>query len=89
MNLTPKNWLTFVTLEIDEEITISYGDDLVTDLNDNKFVDDQIHRAGRRLKRRLGQHPCRKNAKMYLHDWSDSFEEASQEGKQKTLANGE
>lgn len=78
MNLTPKNWLTFAMLGSDEEVTISYADDLVTDLNDNKFVDNQIYRAARRLKRRLGQHPCRKNAKMHLLDWSDSFEEASQ-----------
>lgn len=67
------HWLTFGQIDGDDEVTISYSKPF--DLNDNKKVDDQIYRAGRRLKRRLGNHPCSKTPKLHLQNWSDSFDE--------------
>jgi len=71
MIVKPKHWLLFADLN-DNEVQISYKS--AFDLNDNKMVDDQVYRAGRRLKRMQGQHPCSKTPKLHLYDWSDSFE---------------
>ena len=68
----PKHWLKFHPTDSDECIRISYSD--AFDLNNNKLVDDQAYRAGRRFKRRAGKHPCSKTPKMHLCDWSDSFD---------------
>lgn len=72
MTYQPKHWLLFADLN-DNEVQISYKS--AFDLNDNKLVDDQVYRAGRRLKRMQGQHPCSKTPKLHLYDWSDSFEQ--------------
>jgi hypothetical protein len=66
------HWLKFHNATGDEEITIRYP--FTFNLNDNKKVDDQCYRAGRRLKRFLDKHPCSKTPKMHLFDWSDSFD---------------
>jgi hypothetical protein len=68
-----QHWLRFHLLGDDQEIVISYAKPF--DLNDNKLVDDQAYRAGRRWKRRSGKHPCSKTPEMHLLDWSDSFEQ--------------
>ena len=72
MTYQPKHWLLFADMN-DNEVQISYKS--AFDLNDNKLVDDQVYRAGRRLKRMQGQHPCSKTPKLHLYDWSDSFEQ--------------
>ena len=72
MTYQPKHWLLFADMN-DNEVQISYKS--AFDLNDNKLVDDQVYRAGRRLKRMQGQHPCSKTPKLHLYDWSDTFEQ--------------
>lgn len=68
----PKHWILFADMN-DSEVQISYKSTF--DLNDKKLVDDQIYRAGRRLKRLQGNHPCSKTPRLHLYDWSDSFEQ--------------
>ena len=72
MTNQPKHWLLFADMN-DNEVQISYKS--AFDLNDNKLVDDQVYRAGRRLKRIQGNHPCSRTPKLHLYDWSDSFEQ--------------
>ena len=65
MTKQPKHWLLFADMN-SNEVQISYRS--AFDLNDNKLVDDQVYRAGRRLKRIQGQHPCSKTPKLHLYD---------------------
>ena len=67
------HWIKFHNLEQDEEVVIYYHEPF--DLNDNYRVDGQAYRAGRRLKKRNGKHPCSKTPVMHLLDWSNSFDE--------------
>mgnify|MGYP007032648878 CR=1 FL=1 len=70
-----EHWIEFHDEAAEEFIKISYCKPF--DMNDKDKLNNQAYRAGRRLKRWQGNHPCSKTPVMHVFDWSDSFEACS------------